>query len=218
MKQGERKELAERAAEVLKPLGKWSHQCHAASLALVRAGIGSRVARGFCTGITGQHSWAVVGMDCYDPDAPVIDPTLWSWRKDVRGVYVGDRARYGHTPHGDASIWGWGKPVSKGGPVIELTPKTPLSESAEAFLELIGPLDRDGWFTLSHAPALGWPAGEIFAAMDDTEAVSHFVPVDMLGMLTERNPDGLYLPRPADLRKLARKKKQLVVPRENAGR
>lgn len=39
-----------------------------------------------------------------------------------------------------------------------------------------------------------WPAAEIIAAIDDTKALSALVPIDILGMLTDRNPSGLYLP------------------------
>ena len=42
------------------------------------------------------------------------------------------------------------------------------------------------------APVEDWPAGEIFAAMDDTEGLKALVPIDKLGMLTDRNPGGLY--------------------------
>lgn len=63
---------------------------------------------------------------------------------------------------------------------------------------MLGPLDRRAWHLLaSQAPVLGWPAAEIIAAMDDTEELSAFVPIDRLGMLTDRNPGGLYLPEPA---------------------
>jgi hypothetical protein len=39
---------------------------------------------------------------------------------------------------------------------------------------------------------IGFPAGEFLAAMDDTPATSALVPIDRLGMLTDRNPGGLY--------------------------
>jgi hypothetical protein len=48
---------------------------------------------------------------------------------------------------------------------------------------------------VSHAPVLGWPAGEIIEAVCDTPGLGEvIVPVDRIGMLTDRNPDGLYLP------------------------
>jgi hypothetical protein len=126
----------------------------------------------------------------------VIDPTLWSYRKSVAGVYVGPATRYEHTPHGAGSIWEWGKPVAGGGPVIELTPRVSLSADAVAFLEMLGPLDWKGWQTLQSAPVGGWPAGEIWAAMDDTEELTGGLQIDKLGMLTDRNPGRLYLPGP----------------------
>ena len=74
-------DLAAWAEEILAPLDDWAGQCHAASLKLVRHGdLGAcRVARGACRGVLGQHSWVVLGDDCYDKLATIIDPTLWSY-------------------------------------------------------------------------------------------------------------------------------------------
>lgn len=182
------------AKRELKPLKKWAHRCHEASIALVNAGIGNRVARGWCSGVSGQHSWVVVGDSCYDRSATIIDPTLWSYRKDVKGIFIGLPAQYNHQPHGSGSIWEWGRPVRGRGKAIRLTPSFELSREARRFLAMLGSLDVTGWMALSSAPVEGWPSAEIFAAMDDTKALSSFVPIDKLGMLTERNPGGLYLP------------------------
>jgi hypothetical protein len=161
----------------------------------VRNGIGDRVARGFCDGVGGQHSWVVIGGDCYNPKA-IVDPTLWSYRDDVRGIYVGSTSTYRHRPHGAGSIWDYGKPVRGSGKIIQLTPSRPLSRFALSFLELVEPLDHAGWSHLAHAPVEGWPAGEILAAIDDTEELAALVPIDRLGMLTDRNPGNLYLESP----------------------
>ena len=76
-------------------LAPWSRQCHAASIAIVRARIfpHARVARGWCQGVPGQHSWVVVGGGddytpaCYDRErAQIVDPTLWSYDKNVSGI------------------------------------------------------------------------------------------------------------------------------------
>ena len=40
-------------------------------------------------------------------------------------------------------------------------------------------------------PVGGWPAGEIFEAMTHTKGLEALVPIDLLGMLTDLNPDGL---------------------------
>ena len=64
---------------------------------------------------------------------------------------------------------------------------------ARAFLELVGPLDYHGWGVLAHAPVQGWPSGEILAAITDTKPLAVLVPIDRLGMLTDRNPGGLYM-------------------------
>lgn len=170
--------------------------CHSVSLAIVKSGMfdGARVARGTCEQVPGrQHSWVAVG-DPYDLDAPIIDATWWSYNAEVEPIYVGFLSEGWHHPHGYGSIWDWGRPAAGRGPVIELTPTVPLSRAAEAFLEILGPLDRKGWGTLSAAPVLDWPAGEIFAAMDDTPPLSQLVPIDILGMTTDRNPGKLYLP------------------------
>lgn len=191
--------LTERDVEEItgKPFTETRHNCHAVSLAIVRSGRvpGARVARGVCRGVFAQHSWVVVGDDCYAPDARIIDPTLWSYDDSVTGVWHGSAADGRHTPHGGhGDIWSWGRPQRGKGDVIELTPTFELSRDAELFLELLGPLDRKGWAILTSAPVGGWPAVEILAAMHDTPQVSALVPIDLIGMLTDRNPGGLYLP------------------------
>lgn len=177
------------------PFDTTAQQCHSVSLKIVKSGLlrGARVARGTCEGVGGQHSWVTLG-DPYDVDAPIIDATWWSYKPGVEQIYIGSLEEGWHLPHGYASIWKWGKPIAGDGDPIDLTPSFELSKAAQVFLELLGPLDRQGWATLSSAPVLDWPAGEIFAAMDDTERLSSLVPIDILGMTTDRNPGGLYLP------------------------
>jgi hypothetical protein len=181
------------AEEVLAPLDAWAHQCHAASLALLESGRFGvcRVARGSCEGVVGQHSWLVLGDDCYAHGVAIIDPTLWSYDKTVQGVWVG-KAGVRHTPHGAGSIWRWGRPNGPTGPVVELTPRKPFSRSARGFLEMLGPLDEAGWIALAHAPVEGWPAGEIIDAICES-GMEVYVPIDIVGMVTDRNPQGLYL-------------------------
>jgi hypothetical protein len=198
-----RSELADVAVEVLAPLEEWGGQCHAASLELVRSGrFGAcRVARGGCAGVGGQHSWLVLGDDCYDDGAVIVDPTLWSYDESVEGVWVGTYRDGRHTPFGKGSIWNWGRPDEATGPVVELTPRKPFSRTARGFLELLGPLDREGWVMLAHAPVEGWPAAEIIDAICETphptipnQTLRGYVPIDIVGMVTDRNPRGLYLP------------------------
>lgn len=184
------------ATKVLDPLDDWAHQCHAASVKLVKHGdLGvCRVARGACRGVTGQHSWVILGDDCYDQRATIIDPTLWSYDDTVSGVWVGTYQSRRHTPHGKGSIWRWGRPNGPVGPVMTLTPARPFSPNAQSFLELLGPLDFEGWCMLAHAPVEQWPAAEILAAIENTEGLGGLVPIDIRGMLTDENPGGLYLP------------------------
>lgn len=178
-----------------RPITDYAADCHAASIALVKAlGLGHRVARGTCEGVFGQHSWVVVGMDCYDPDADVIDPTLWSYDASVAGVWTG-KNMLRHRPHGTGSIWTWGRPPAATDDPIALD-MSGMSAAARDFLGLLGPLDRRGWMCLaSDAPVQGWPAGEILGAMWQDETLSACVPIDRVGMLTTLNPGGLYLPQ-----------------------
>lgn len=185
------------AQNVLGDLAPWAYQCHAASLKLVQSGLlggPSRVARGTCTGVPGQHSWVVIGTDCYDDDAIIIDPTLWSYDDYVGGVWVTTYREGRHHPFGKGSIWNWGRPDNAVGPIIELTPKEPFSDEARLFLNMLGPLDRKGWGILAHAPVQGWPSREIFEAIYHTEGLAGIVPIDIIGMVTDLNPEGLYLP------------------------
>lgn len=179
-----------------RPLSYFHHDCHNASAALVRSGVlgECRVARGSCPGVSGQHSWVVLGMDCYDHEATVIDPTLWSYDPRVKGIWQGLANELPHEPPRMGSIWEWGKPAPATGDVIELD-RAGLSEQACVFLELLGPLDRRGWMCLANdAPVQEWPAGEIYGAMYEDARLDTFVPIDLIGMLTDKNPMGVYLP------------------------
>ena len=74
------------------PVESWAQQCHSISLAIIQAGLvpGARVARGSCRGVGSQHSWIVDGWNCYDPDAKIIDPTLWSYARGRRHDLAGE--------------------------------------------------------------------------------------------------------------------------------
>jgi hypothetical protein len=188
--------LAETAERTLAPLERWAQQCHAASVKLMNSGqFGAcRVARGAADGVIGQHSWLVLGDDCYANDAVIIDPTAWSYDESVQGVWVGTYRDGRHRPHGKGSIWSWGRPNAATGPVVELTPREPFSQSARGFLDILGPLDENGWVMLAHAPVEGWPASEIIDALYNTPTFKGRVPIDIVGMVTTVNPGGLYLP------------------------
>lgn len=185
----------------LGPPTTWAHQCHAISRALLdwpelaERFPQRRVARGSCRGVAGQHSWVVLGTDCYDEDTLLLDLVLWSYDATKPVKWVGTLRSGLHQPHGAGNIFDWGKPEHMGEADVVLTPSTPLSDRAKLFLGVLGPLDRRGWnMLLSHAPVGGWPAGELIAAALDTPELAALVPIDRAGMLTDRNPSGLYLP------------------------
>jgi hypothetical protein len=184
------------------PLDRYAQQCHAASIALVKSGglgVSARVARGAATDVGGQHSWVVLGEpgdgtlpDPYDPDHQVLDVTAWSYDPRCprvhQGAASGPRRRY--TPKGAGSIFAWGKPSSSGGEVIPLEVADP---AARLFLSMLGPLDLHGWLELANAPVGGWPARAVVEAMAAHPTLAVLLPVDVVGMLTETNPGGLYL-------------------------
>lgn len=177
------------------PLRAWHKQCHAVSLAAVQSGMlpaGSRVARGTVPGLSSQHSWVVLGEDCYNPTTQILDLTLWSYLPQAPVIYLGNRQRWQHTPHGSGNIFMVDMPQAGSGPVVELTPEKALSKDALDFLTTLGPLDIRGWRDLAHLPVEGWPSREIITAMHQTPALKAFIPLDIVGMVTDINPNGLY--------------------------
>jgi hypothetical protein len=174
------------------PLVDFAYQCHAASLALVHALGEGRVARGTRPGVLAQHSWVVLGNDCYSPAAKVLDPTLWSYQNQHPYVWNGLSVEGLYCPHGSGSIWAYGRPPRPTGPVIELA--VDPGEEATAFLEFCAPkgLDREGWSVLLHAPVEDWPAAAVVEAAYQTPAIAALLPVDIVGMLTDLNPGELY--------------------------
>lgn len=183
------------------PFEGWAARCHEISLAIVKSDLIAgprRVARGFAKGVRSQHSWVVIGDDCYDLSARIIDPTLWSYDKAVEGIWHGSLRQKLHFPHGgDGTIWQVGRPPEPVEKIIELVGYDDLSWPAKHFLQECGPLDRRGWSFLAHAPVRGWPAGEIIALMSAMPALGALVPIDIVGMVTDLNPKGLYLPEAA---------------------
>lgn len=187
---------AKREAErILDPLEGWSHNCHGASITVVKDEsfpFEARVARGMCRGVGSQHSWIVLGMDCYDPKALIVDPTLWSYDDGVEGIWTGSNKVGLHRPHGSGNIFEFGKPACGDGDPIELNPpEGEWSSNAKLFIELLGPLDEYGWRRLANFPVEGWPAAEIITAINARWPAC--VPIDIIGMLTDLNPSGVYL-------------------------
>lgn len=178
-----------------RPLEEFAQQCHAASIGLVNSDLFeyARVARGSCAGVAGQHSWVVLDHDVYNPDATIVDVTAWSYNSHYHKVWIGTVGDGTHSAKGQFSIFAGPRPVASGDNPISLTNADQLSALAKEFLKVLGPLDVRGWMRLGEGGMLGWPAREIVEAMLDTPQLAAFVPLDIHGMLTDRNPGGLYL-------------------------
>lgn len=175
--------------------GKVALNCHVVSLAIVRhPGLypGARVARGWAKGVGGQHSWVAIDGDPYDPAGRIIDATLWSYDQTVPDIWAGYLRDGRHRPHGAGHFLNAGMPSHHGGREVRLIINKPLSAEAREFLAMLGPLDIRGWMEVAHLPVEGWPAGEILGAMYDTPQTRHLPPIDLIGMTTDRNPNGLY--------------------------
>lgn len=184
------------------PASTWGGRCHEISLALLRTGLfgPGRVARGWAEDVTGQHSWIVLGDDVYSPNAVVVDPTRWGYGKGEHTPVVEvSRNLLLHHPHGEGNIFAYGAPDSHEegyvpeGKLIELPNYAELSPIARQFLDMCGyPMDRKNWAFLAHAPMGGWPSGEIISAMCEVPELAVIVPIDVVGHVTDRNPNGLY--------------------------
>lgn len=193
------------------PARDWKNNCHDVSLRAVRSGLfgepgpSCRVVRGWAPGygIEGQHSWIALGRP-FDPATRILDLTAHRWGR-VDGIVdstVGEAYQEacdgfpGHVLHGyrPRSIWNYGKPDPVGGPgdLIELE-RDGLSEMANAFLDVLGPMTDRAWRDLVTFPHDGWPAHEICEAIvEQIPRVKIMLPIDVLAHVTDRNPEGLY--------------------------
>jgi hypothetical protein len=181
--------------EAIGPIDRWHHNCHGASLALVRSGLlpeGSRVARGGAKGVGSQHSWAVVTpkIGVYDQSNWVVDITLWSYVPEAPRLYIGKARQWPHVPKGSGHLRQ--APAECTGPV--LSTDVELSSGAKMFLDMWAPLGMDhrAWHILLTGPMQGWPSKEIVAAASHTKSLAHMVPIDILGMVTDENPCNFY--------------------------
>jgi hypothetical protein len=176
----------------------FAQQCHSVSLGLVRSGLlgeggpSLRVARGACFGVGGQHSWVVMGHP-YDDRAIIVDLTLWSYSPHQPRIWLGSIQSGLHKPKGYGMIYDGPRPQPRGGDIIEVD-TAGMSLEAQHFLKVIGPLDYRGWGALwSHSGMLGWPAQEILEAfLDQNPKMEALVPIDIVGMVTDRNPQEIY--------------------------
>ncbi len=188
--------VADLEAIVGSPFETWGGHCHEVSIAIVKAQVfkGSRVARGWAKGVVGQHSWIVVGPDCYASNAEIVDPTIWAYSKTVKTVWYGRAEQGWHFPHGAGVIWDGGRPENASPGEEVWLDKSDLSEPAKTFLSYVEPLDYHGWCVLASLPVGGWPAAEIHLALQRDTRLRGCSPIDVLGMLTDINPSALYLP------------------------
>jgi len=176
----------------------FAHDCHSVSWALIRSGLLGeggptlRVARGACRGVGGQHSWVVLGHP-YNRKATIVDLTLWSYDKTKPRIWVGTMRDGLHRPKGYQLIFDGPKPGTGGDTPITLNTEG-LSTDARWFVERFGPLDYRGWGALwSQCGMLGWPAGEVLEAfLTQYPDMTALVPIDIVGMLTDRNPQDTY--------------------------
>ncbi len=173
------------------PFADWANNCHGISLQIVKAGLveGGRVVRGTALAVDSQHSWITAG-DPYDPEAAIIDPTIWSCHQDIEGIWYGTLKDNLHHPHGQGNVWEAGRPPDPVGEIIPLN--ADLSDHARIFMNLVGPLDRTGWSVLLHSPVGGWPSKEILTAASKQQDLAVIIPIDILGNATDTNPGELY--------------------------
>lgn len=183
----------------------WHNNCHAVSLAFLRKGlVEGRVARGSAEGV-GVHSWIVLAQEpgvkpnCYLDTAQILDPTIHCWHPGMEPLWQGIMADGMHHLPGRDSIWNHGCPLPGDGPPLELVvPDGPDPMGRRAFLKLLettggGPVTMETFRALYHGPLQGWPAGALLdLLLDQHPDFETWVPIDVVGMLTERNPDGLY--------------------------
>lgn len=178
------------------PRSEWQKHSWEISLAIVRSRRfnTARVATGYAEGISGKHYWVCLGSDVYSKLTPILDATLWSappFDSDV--LWSGSLASGIHRPLGMGYIWDYGYPENSSFREAIRLPEDDLSLSAKYFLARLGPMDLSGWKRLMLSPMQGWPSGEILAAMKEHPQLSGIVPLDLEGMLTSRNPGGLFL-------------------------
>ena len=186
---------------ISEPAKDWARSCHRISYAIVASDLFApgtcRVARGTCRGVPGQHSWIVFG-DPYDLDAPILDPTLWSYVPAAPTLWTGDgHSMFRHRPAGFGRFHAGPQPYSAH--KVEIIPNA-LTKAATGFLADVrpiacGPLDRAFWaFLLSHSNVGDTPAADIIRAAWGHPDLRPLVPADRAGMLTGLPPAAhLYL-------------------------
>ena len=167
------------------PYTEWHNRCHEISLKIIRAnlvGMTARIARGTAAEI-GVHSWISMGNP-YAEGISYVDPTRWSWvTPDNPHIEVTSLEAGTHIPQGHGNIWDYGRPPYPTGETVNLN-WAELSSEAKSFLDIVGPLDLNGWRVLLNSPVGGWPSKEIITAADKDPRLSAYIPVDVIGMLT----------------------------------
>ena len=155
-----------------------------------------------CSGVGSQHSWVVLSGrpgSMFEKKVPILDPTLWTYRDDVEGLYFNTAGGTPwHTPKGAGDLWDFSCPQSVGGD--ELIPREPITGGATAFLAFLkaqvgGPLSYGWWMRFfSQCPMANPPIlRELIDACYRDERIRGTIPIDIVGMLTDHNPGGLYM-------------------------
>lgn len=184
----------ERAIDTPREL--WQNRCHEISLALLKSnlfdGVEARMARGAGMHIGSQHSWIVTGRDVYDDKAIVVDPT-WSSTVMSKPLVMFVPNLTAHRPHGYGEFEKY-PPHGDGEEIGPPDPSQRLSDWIKVARLANGePLDLKFWVGMVHGPMLGWPSAEVVDWLCSVSTMVAFVPIDLQGMLTDRNPNGLYL-------------------------
>jgi hypothetical protein len=86
------------------------------------------------------------------------------------------------------------RPTRGEGPDIPLDAYDRLGRAAQMYMDLVLPLDYKGWCNFAtHLGVLGWPAQQVVEAMYAQSNLRWALPIDLIGMVTDINPGGLYL-------------------------
>jgi len=182
------------------PRDRWSRQCHAVSLAIVRSGlVKGRVLRGYCDGVEGQHSWIALDTanDAFEREVEILDPTLWSYDDKVKDYLWWGTNLARHRPHGSGRFFDYGCPIGDGKDIVGLNTCGIPGNRILRIMESTGfDYSLRAWSAFFNSGHFAYTAGGasdiIHAACFNTDLCA-LIPIDIVGNLTSINPDGLYM-------------------------